>query len=216
MGLLATAPDTQHRGKTVRSRWNTLQEVWSIAGVSGLCRYTSLRAAQRLGHIQVIVGMTLEEKDLPDMFRAMPPPYSGRLLTAQAVDAWAGFPNLDGEFLQRAIDQQDECLMIFCDGKPVSWGWYSRRPTTFGGGLEVRFGPDFRYMYRGYTLPAYRGQRLHAYGMAVAVQHYASLGYRGLIGYVNAANFRSLRSIHRLGYEIGSPGNVRGPVVSTE
>ena len=55
-------------------------------------------------------------------------------------------------------------------------------------------------MYKGFTAPEYRGQQLHAYGMAHAMGGAVADGYRGLISYVEAHNPASLRSVARLGY----------------
>jgi hypothetical protein len=63
-------------------------------------------------------------------------------------------------------------------------------------------------MYKGYTLPEYRGNRLHAVGMARAL--IASVSdlttregaIRGMISYVDSHNFASLTSCERLGYTV--------------
>jgi L-amino acid N-acyltransferase YncA len=55
-------------------------------------------------------------------------------------------------------------------------------------------------MYKGFTHPNYRGQRLHAIGMTMALDHYLNQGYRGLVSWVEANNIRSLRSCYRMGY----------------
>lgn len=190
--------DRRVPANTFYSGWRHAGDAWRMDGIRGLCRHGLLYAGQRLANVHVFVGMTLEQADLPEVFRVIPPPYSTKLLTADAVDV----PGLDRDFQQRAIQQHNECLMVFCDGNPVSWAWYSDRPTNFSDGLEASFAQNFRYVYNGYTRPAHRGRRLHAYGMAAALQHYSSRGCRGLICYVDAANFRSLRSTLRVGYKI--------------
>jgi hypothetical protein len=55
-------------------------------------------------------------------------------------------------------------------------------------------------MYKGFTDPRHRGQRLHAIGMTRALQHYRSAGYRGIVSYVESTNFDSLKSCFRMGY----------------
>jgi hypothetical protein len=67
--------------------------------------------------------------------------------------------------------------------------------------LRFHFDPDYVYMFKGFTLPAYRGQRLHAIGMARALEGYAELGSKGILSYVESNNFASLRSCRRMGYE---------------
>jgi hypothetical protein len=56
-------------------------------------------------------------------------------------------------------------------------------------------------MYNGFALPAYRGKRYHAIGMAAALRDFTAEGHAGLVSYVNAVNFASLKSCFRLGYQ---------------
>ncbi len=55
-------------------------------------------------------------------------------------------------------------------------------------------------MYKGYTVPAYRGKRLHGIGMARALEAISKEGNAGLISYVRSNNFASLKSCYRMGY----------------
>src|SRR5690606_1757131 len=60
------------------------------------------------------------------------------------------------------------------------------------------------YMYKGYTLPEYRGRRLHGLGMARAMRAYVEEGKHGLVSYVDVMNEASLKSCRRMGYrELG-------------
>jgi hypothetical protein len=55
-------------------------------------------------------------------------------------------------------------------------------------------------MFKGYTVPAQRGKRLHAVAMCQALQALANEGQRGLVSYVASNNFASLKSTARMGY----------------
>jgi hypothetical protein len=66
--------------------------------------------------------------------------------------------------------------------------------------LEIAFDPRYVYMYKGFTVPRYRGQRLYAIGMTRALRHYKNRGYQGLVNYVEAQNAASLKSCLRMGY----------------
>ena len=57
-------------------------------------------------------------------------------------------------------------------------------------------------MYKGYTIPAYRGKRLHGIGMSLALKSFSERGARGLISYVEFNNLQSLRSVERTGYRL--------------
>lgn len=105
-------------------------------------------------------------------------------------------------FVDEAIARGDECYGIFDGATLVSFGWYSNQPTQLSDNLVLHFDRSWMYMYKGYTLRAYRGKRLHGIGMSRALYAYTERGSRGLISYVKSTNFQSLRSTERMGYRI--------------
>ncbi len=113
--------------------------------------------------------------------------------------------DLDQEFLRGAAKKGDRCYAIFDGDKVASYGWYSRAPTHIDASLLIHFDPAFVYMYKGLTLPEYRGKRLHALGMARALEVYAADGAAGVLSYVDSNNQASLKSCYRMGYtDVGS------------
>jgi len=112
---------------------------------------------------------------------------------------------MPGGFLDAALGKGDECYAILEGERVASYGWYATTPTTLDlPDLRLHFSPQCVYMYKGFTHPDYRGQRLHAIGMTRALADYLGRGYQGLIAYVEANNFGSLKSVFRMGYtEIG-------------
>jgi hypothetical protein len=68
--------------------------------------------------------------------------------------------------------------------------------------LVLTFDPRYVYMYKGFTDTRHRGQRLHAIGMTRALHHYRDCRYKGLVSYVEAHNFDSLKSCARMGYHV--------------
>jgi hypothetical protein len=108
---------------------------------------------------------------------------------------------LPEEFVQNALDAGDECYAIL-DGRTLaSYGWYSKAPTPVDGDLRLHFDPRYMYMYKGFTSKSYRGQRLHAIGMMLALNEYRDQGFKGLVAYVESNNFDSLKSCYRMGYK---------------
>jgi hypothetical protein len=59
------------------------------------------------------------------------------------------------------------------------------------------------FMYKGFTRPEYRGQRLHAVAMANALMECAKEGRRGLVCFVEANNFNALKSCYRMAWVFG-------------
>jgi hypothetical protein len=107
---------------------------------------------------------------------------------------------MEKDFLDEAVGKGDSCFAIFDGDRLASYGWYSTKPTKVNEDLELQFDGRYVYMYKGFTHPNYRGQRLHAIGMTMALDHYLDQGYRGLVSWVEANNIRSLRSCYRMGY----------------
>jgi hypothetical protein len=108
---------------------------------------------------------------------------------------------MDARFIERALDKGDRCYGALDGDKLVSFGWYSTRPTAVSDELLLHFDTDYAYMYKGYTLPEYRGKRLHGIGMARALRAYTEEGQKGLVSYVESTNFASLKSCYRMGYQ---------------
>jgi hypothetical protein len=104
------------------------------------------------------------------------------------------------DFLEDAIAKGDQCFAILDGDRLASYGWYSTKPTKVNKDLEIDFDDRYVYMYKGFTHPSYRGQRLHATGMTMALNHYLDQGHRGIVSWVEANNVSSLRSCYRMGY----------------
>lgn len=164
-----------------------------------------LRAVNRVVPFQILKGMTAVVADVdPKMFEAGG--FATRFCTREELLAATAEPDvaqeMSGEFVDEALDRGDDCYGIFDGYRLVSFGWYSNQPTPISDDLVLHFDPSWVYMYKGYTLPAYRGKRLHGVGMSLALKEYTERGSRGLISYVKSNNFQSLRSITRMGYKI--------------
>jgi hypothetical protein len=85
----------------------------------------------------------------------------------------------------------------------MTYAWYSTKPTALAevsSDLTLHCDPSYVYMYNAFTLPRYRGKRLHAVGVAAALDAYAATGHEGLVSYVDTSNFSSLKACHRMGY----------------
>lgn len=108
--------------------------------------------------------------------------------------------HLGADFLEKALAQGDRCFAVVDDGELASYGWYSEQPTEMEDQFYWFFDRTWVYMYKGYTKPAYRGQRLHAFGMAKALKALTDEGAAGLVSNVETCNFRSLNSVYRMGY----------------
>lgn len=111
---------------------------------------------------------------------------------------------MEQTFVEEALSRGDRCYGAIDGRDVVAYGWYSSQPTAvtgIAGDVIFHFDASYSYMYRGYTLPAYRGKRLHGIGMARAMDALVRAGSRGLVSVVEATNTASLTSCFRLGYQ---------------
>ena len=158
-------------------------------------------AAERAIGFKALRGMTLVPENADPKYLAQHARFSCRRNSAEDFAALQGAMNLESEqFYQDAADRGDWCYYLCDDETIASYGWYSTLEVPVVDNCSISFSSDFVYMYNGFTVPGYRGQQLHAYGMAHALEGAVADGYQGLISYVEANNAGSLRSAARLGY----------------
>ena len=129
--------------------------------------------------------------------------YSARFLEPREL---AGFLSrseygISEVFLRSALEKGDECYGILDGDDLACFGWYSQKPTAINDDLTLHFDPAYVYMYFGFTHPNYRGKRLHALDMALALQEFTGRGCKGMVSYVESINYASLKSCYRMGYK---------------
>ena len=141
--------------------------------------------------------------DTPDpAFLSLDPMYRADYLHAAELEQYVAREEygLSRTFVARELAMGHECVAIREGESLAAYGWYSTTPTHFTDDLSVRFGPQWVYMHSGFTHPAYRGRRLHAIAMTIALTLYQARGYRGLVSVVTTDNEASLKSCDRMGY----------------
>jgi hypothetical protein len=161
----------------------------------------SLRALNRLVYFRVLKAVDIHTPDPKALERR--PEYTYGFLSRVLVLAFALDPQyeMSERFLREALAKGDRCYGIVHGETLASYGWYSTKPTVaLTADLELRFDPSYVYMYKGFTHEGYRGRRLHAAGMAHALQEYRTEGSKGIVSYVESNNFSSLKSCYRMGY----------------
>lgn len=157
----------------------------------------------RIGYFRILTGIYLTVDKIAGEFFDNPEEFNIRFLNSSNLHQYTGDDNsfLPSSFALRAIAGGDRCCAVLANDKLASYGWYSTAPTEIQNDLYIQFSSPYVYMYNGNTASAYRGKRLHAHGMAFAAKYFSEQGYSGLVSYVDANNFDSLRSCYRLGYE---------------
>jgi hypothetical protein len=138
-------------------------------------------------------------------FQELPSRYQAGFLDPDAVWSYARDPesDLDETSVRRSLMAGDECFAIRDGDTLAAYGWYSRAPGyVVSETLRLHFDPSWTLMYRGFTHPRYRGRRLHAVGMTLALSAALARGARGLVSTVEHWNTASLRSCARMGYRV--------------
>jgi hypothetical protein len=153
--------------------------------------------------LRILRGVYVEAPD-PSFLRCHDP-YTAGFLPAPELREYTRDPQseLSASFLDQALARGDECYAIREGQTLAAYGWYSFGRTPVGiGDLVLTFDRRYVYMYKGFTDPRHRGQRLHGIGMTRAMRHYKQNGRKGLVSYVEARNFDSLKSCLRMGYRV--------------
>jgi hypothetical protein len=175
-----------------------------LHGLAATMGHAVYRAANHVTTTAVWNALALSEHELAPSYRAEARTALGRLVDANEMLPYVSDTNrLTAEFVHDAIAKGDRCYAIFDGDSLASYGWYSAAPTRLSEistDLTLHFDPGYVYMYNAYTMPQHRGRRLHAIGMAAALQSFVREGKQGLVSYVDCSNFASMKSCERLGY----------------
>ena len=150
--------------------------------------------------LSVLRGHFIEEVD--PAFLQDPEGYAGGFIGERALDAFAGDPEtaLSAEFVRYALAKGDKCFAFVHHGSLRAYGWYATTPTRVSPDLRIHVARGYVYMYRGFTHASHRGRRLFPTGMTRALRHFRSVGYKGMLLYVDANNLDSLKSCARMGF----------------
>lgn len=162
------------------------------------------RAANKIARFEILKGMTVRMQDVrdPGFFEAQG--FDARFVREDELAKFArdGAHDFSVEFLRQARARGDRCYALFDGEALAAYGWYSDLPTPLDDYFVLHFDSAYTYMYKGYTVPAYRGKRLHAVGMCRALRAITKESKKGLISWVHSNNFASLHSVTRMGYRI--------------
>ena len=119
----------------------------------------------------------------------------GELMAASA-DEQLG---LSADFVRSALARGDVCIGAFHDGRMVSYVWRSFTCAPHTDGLWVRFRKPFRYGYKAFTLPEFRGRHLQDPLARLLDAYCIERGFAFSIGFVETHNYPSIASDERRG-----------------
>ncbi len=131
-----------------------------------------------------------------------------RFLSATEVAAFAADPDncIGMDFVGRVDRGLDKCFAAIDEksGRLAAYGWYALECIEGDHcmGTALSYPRAVAYMYKGFTHPDFRGNRLHGALMAGALRALGEFGIKSLVSTVTWTNRASLRSCERLGYEV--------------
>ena len=173
-------------------------------GVGATLHDLQCRLVNKVAQFQILRGMTVRTRDVTDPSLFDAPGFDARFVGEDELWKYARdrAHEITPEFLRTALARGDRCYALFDGEKLAAYGWYSDVRTPLDEHFMLHFDRAWTYMYKGYTMPAYRGKRLHAVGICRALRALTDEGRNGLISCVASNNFASLHSVTRMGYRI--------------
>jgi L-amino acid N-acyltransferase YncA len=188
-------------------------------GFQGVAGAALNRLHVRLGSIEVVHVLLLT----PEAMRPAPIDacFESRFLSPEEIARFAGAPanHLSVDFAERARRGLDLCYGVIHGDRLASYGWYALHSVEpeHGAGSALALPANAAYMYKGFTHPDYRGQRLYGAGMARAFSALQGQEVDRLVAFVRWSNAASLSSCERLGYRrlgllvVGPSGPIHVP-----
>jgi GNAT superfamily N-acetyltransferase len=189
-------------------------------GLGGAARHALNKVLVRGGSLSFVHVMELESRrvNVPDLDAC----FRMQFLTPEQVRHFAANTanDLPPDFVQRAERGWDLCYGAIHGDRLASYGWYALHSVEaeHSAGTALGLPRDMAYLYKGYTHPDFRGQRLYGACMGWALEALEErYGIRRLLAFVYWNNTPSLRSCMRLGYDrlgllvVGPGGPVRVP-----
>jgi hypothetical protein len=135
------------------------------------------------------------ENDGPDRITCRFATYDD-LLRMQEEGIWEVGENKLKNFLNG-----DYCMLSFVDAALSGYSWVDLKSKPFiEGNLRIQIPDGYIYGYASFTLPRFRGKRLMLYRRDALLNNPAWKEKRGLVAYVKATNWSSLRGQDRSNY----------------
>lgn len=181
-----------------------VRDQWSRFGAARASRYFAWRVANRLAGYMPYQGFVLPASRTRVRAAAAPNGIVCREVELLELAASARDPayELSERFLAEARARGDCCIGVFAGARLVSYSFNSRIPTNIDSGFRYGFPEGWVYHFRAFTLPEWRGQKLHSLQMPAILQKFGgAAGFKGVTTLVVATNYGSLASFSRLYFE---------------
>jgi len=130
--------------------------------------------------------------------------YKIRLLNIADIAGIVDWQSLEltQEMFEAAIDRGDICIGAFDGNRLVAYVWRAFALARINGELWVAFKKPYRYSYKSFTLPEYRGQHLQDILIHNVDEICYERGYTQGLALVETHNFPALAAQKRRGDKI--------------
>lgn len=124
-----------------------------------------------------------------------------RLLTEREVLDFAVDPalQLDAAWIRNAFVNGGACLGALQSGRLIGYNWLAYADTQYARGVWLRLQGPFRYSYKTFVRPEYRGRRIAQALHALADSSELRRGRLLAVNLVDACNHASLAALRRTG-----------------
>ena len=111
-------------------------------------------------------------------------------------------PELDMSvaFIREALGKGDICSAALIEGNIVSYVWSAFTATHDTDNVYVVFPSGFRYGYKAYTLPEYRGRHLREATIPLQDKYCVERGCMHSLAFIAVDNYASTRYTTRIGF----------------
>jgi hypothetical protein len=185
-------------------QFDDLRRAIRTNGLRGVCLDLWCRSSYKISKLLMMHVLVRAPIGVERLSVTMPAGFEHRFLDPAEIRQHAADPELGmtAAFLDEALAKGDRCHGILQDGRLVSYGWYAITPTRIVRDLFLSFSPGWLYAYKGFTLPGFRGMRLHDFALMIAPAMLSGGDLLSVVALVDANNFSSLRCMERAGYRI--------------
>lgn len=170
-------------------------------GTGGLVRKALNRVLTRGASLDVVHVLLLE----PDRMRVPSADscFEMRFLRPDEIRRFARNPTnqLSADFAERAARGLDLCYAAIHGDRLANYGWYALHSVEaeHSAGAALGLPADMAYLYKAFTHPDFRGQRLNGACIGKALSALSEHGVQRLLSLVYWSNSASMRSFDRLG-----------------
>jgi GNAT superfamily N-acetyltransferase len=187
-------PESRQRLAMIRQRY----------GFLAATKWSALRIAEKLFRLEIAEMLWLEAIQLPQSIE-IEAGFTFRPLTPREIRDFAedSIYEFSADCAKRAAQENQFCFALFAGERLANYSWYALDEVDgeHNLGAAMTLPSDMAYMYKAFTHPDYRGGRLFARGIALALQILGDRGITRLLTTIHMNNFASLSSCRRMGFK---------------